>query len=170
MTKAEEMYQRALAGYGIALGPDHTSTLSAVNNPGVLYSDQGKMAEAEEMYQRALATKEKALGPNHTLTLDTSTILVFCTAMKDSLLNVSTSLTSGETSLSPCMEVSEGCQSSIQMTPMRELHFSRKLSMRMVCWVTRISDVMVVASQSLVLWSVSFAETVQMVIFAVNVS
>ena len=65
------MYQRALAGTEKALGPDHTSTLYTVNNLGVLYRNQGKLAEAEEMHQRALAGKEKALGPDHTSTLDT---------------------------------------------------------------------------------------------------
>lgn len=38
---------------------------------GVLFADQGKLAEAEKMYQRALEEKEKALGPEHTSTLDT---------------------------------------------------------------------------------------------------
>jgi tetratricopeptide (TPR) repeat protein len=42
LKEAEEMYQRALAGYEKALGPDHTSTLNKVNNLGNLYSDQGK--------------------------------------------------------------------------------------------------------------------------------
>jgi len=41
------------------------------HNFGLLYSDQGKMAEAEEMYMRALRGKEKALGAVHTSTLDT---------------------------------------------------------------------------------------------------
>ncbi|KAJ5588722.1 hypothetical protein N7537_011400 [Penicillium hordei] len=68
--EAEEMYQRALAGYEKALGPDHTSTLITVNNLGNLYSNQGKLKEAEEMYQRALAGYEKAFGPDHTSTLD----------------------------------------------------------------------------------------------------
>jgi tetratricopeptide (TPR) repeat protein len=54
------MYQRALAGYEKALGPDHTSTLETVNNLGLLYRAQGKLAEAEQMYQRALAGYEKA--------------------------------------------------------------------------------------------------------------
>ena len=49
------MYVRALAGNEKALGPDHTSTLDTVNNLGILYRDQGKLAEAEQMYQRALA-------------------------------------------------------------------------------------------------------------------
>jgi tetratricopeptide (TPR) repeat protein len=38
---------------------------------GVLYKDEGKMAEAEAMYVRALQGKEKALGAEHTSTLDT---------------------------------------------------------------------------------------------------
>src|SRR6266516_1450629 len=57
------MYQRALAGYERALGPDHSSTLNAVNNLGLLYADQGKLGEAERMYQRALVGYEKALQP-----------------------------------------------------------------------------------------------------------
>src|SRR3982751_707118 len=61
----------ALAGREKALGPDHTSTLDTVNNLGILYADQGKLAEAEQMYQRALAGTEKALGPDHLSTLET---------------------------------------------------------------------------------------------------
>jgi tetratricopeptide (TPR) repeat protein len=38
---------------------------------GLLYRDQGKLAEAEEMYVRALGGFEKALGAEHTLTLTT---------------------------------------------------------------------------------------------------
>ncbi|KAF7713078.1 Uncharacterized protein PECH_001999 [Penicillium ucsense] len=70
LKEAKEMYQRALAGYEKALGPDHTSTLTIVHNLGLLYSDQGKLKVAEEMYQRALAGYEKALGPDHTSTLN----------------------------------------------------------------------------------------------------
>ena len=44
------MYIRALEGKEEALGPDYTSTLDTVNNLGVLYADQGKLAEAEKMY------------------------------------------------------------------------------------------------------------------------
>ncbi|KAJ5899929.1 hypothetical protein N7495_004673 [Penicillium taxi] len=71
LKEAEEMYQRALAGYEKVLGPDHTSTLDTVNNFGLLYSDQGRLKEAEKMFHRALAGYEKALGPDHTSTLDT---------------------------------------------------------------------------------------------------
>ncbi|KAF7174280.1 hypothetical protein CNMCM6106_008500 [Aspergillus hiratsukae] len=71
LKEAEEMYQRALAGYDKALGPDHTSTLDIVDNLGTLYRNQGKLNEAEEMYQPALAGYEKALGPDHPSTLNT---------------------------------------------------------------------------------------------------
>ncbi|KIM94424.1 hypothetical protein OIDMADRAFT_60751 [Oidiodendron maius Zn] len=43
----------------------------AYHNLGLLYRDQGKLAEAEEMYKRALQGREKAFGPEHILTLDT---------------------------------------------------------------------------------------------------
>ncbi|RAQ74352.1 tetratricopeptide repeat domain protein [Aspergillus flavus] len=70
LNEAERMYQRALAGYEKALGPDHSSTLYIVNNLGVLHFNQGKLKEAEEMYQRALAGYKKALGPDHSSTLN----------------------------------------------------------------------------------------------------
>ena len=66
------MYQRALDGKEKAWGPDHTSTLSTVNNLGNLYADQGKHSEAEKMYQRALDGYEKAWGPDHPSTLRTT--------------------------------------------------------------------------------------------------
>ncbi|KAK4908241.1 hypothetical protein LTR49_022841 [Elasticomyces elasticus] len=69
--EVESLYVRALRGYEEAWGPKHTSTLSTVNNLGLLYADQGKMEEAEEMYVRALRGKEEAWGPKHTSTLST---------------------------------------------------------------------------------------------------
>jgi tetratricopeptide (TPR) repeat protein len=42
-----------------------------LHNLGILYADQGKLAEAEKMYSRALRGREEALGPDHTSTLDT---------------------------------------------------------------------------------------------------
>ncbi len=59
------MYQRALQGKEKALGWDHKSTLSTVNNLGALYVDQGRLEEAEAMYQRALSGFQAALGPSH---------------------------------------------------------------------------------------------------------
>jgi tetratricopeptide (TPR) repeat protein len=69
--EAEELYERALAGYMTALGPEHTSVLIIVNSLGILYAAQGRLAEAEAMYERALSGYEKALGPEHTSTLNT---------------------------------------------------------------------------------------------------
>ena len=46
-------------------GAEHTSTLGTVNNLGLLYADQGKMAEAEEMYMRALKGYEKIYDADH---------------------------------------------------------------------------------------------------------
>jgi tetratricopeptide (TPR) repeat protein len=66
---AEMMFNRALAGYEKAWGPEHTSTLDTVNNLGNLYKNQGRHKDAEMMYNRALAGYEKALGPEHTSTL-----------------------------------------------------------------------------------------------------
>jgi tetratricopeptide (TPR) repeat protein len=67
----ESIQQLLLASQEKALGPDHPSALETVNNLGVLYKDQGKLANAEEMYERALRGKETALGPDHPSTLDT---------------------------------------------------------------------------------------------------
>ena len=47
------------------------TVLNAIHMLGILYADQGKMAEAEKMYQRALEGMEKAWAPEHTSTLDT---------------------------------------------------------------------------------------------------
>jgi tetratricopeptide (TPR) repeat protein len=71
LDEAEKMYELALLGYDKALGPEHKSTLDAVNNLGILYWVQGKLDEAEKMYERALLGYEKALGPEHKSTLDT---------------------------------------------------------------------------------------------------
>jgi tetratricopeptide (TPR) repeat protein len=56
------MYQRALQGYEKALGAEHTSTLDTVSNLGILYQNQGRLAEAEQMFQQALQGYKKALG------------------------------------------------------------------------------------------------------------
>jgi hypothetical protein len=56
------LYERALAGREKALGPEHTSTLDTVNNLGLLYADQGKLAEAEAMYERTEPTSDHGLA------------------------------------------------------------------------------------------------------------
>lgn len=49
------MYERALARFEKALGPEHTYTLDTVNNLGALYAHQGRHTDAEKMYECALA-------------------------------------------------------------------------------------------------------------------
>ncbi|KAI9889078.1 MAG: hypothetical protein M1814_005801 [Vezdaea aestivalis] len=49
---------------------DSVSNIDAFHSLGILYSDQGKLAEAEAMYQRALKGREKALSLDHTPTLN----------------------------------------------------------------------------------------------------
>jgi hypothetical protein len=65
------MYIWALRGSEEALGPKHTLILIIVNNLGLLYADQGKLAEAKKMYIRALQGKREALRLKHTLILRT---------------------------------------------------------------------------------------------------
>jgi len=63
--QALPLYQRALAIREKALGPDHPSTGTSLNNLAGLYRAMGQYAQALPLYQRALAIREKALGPDH---------------------------------------------------------------------------------------------------------
>jgi len=63
--KAEPLYERALAIWEKALGPEHPDVATALNNLAGLYGAQGQYAKAEPLYGRALAIWEKALGPEH---------------------------------------------------------------------------------------------------------
>ena len=56
------MYNQALQGLEEALGLKHTSTLLMVNNLGLLYKNQGRLAEAKAMYSRVLQGYKKVLG------------------------------------------------------------------------------------------------------------
>ena len=55
--------------YEWSLGLNDTSALHTINSLGVLYANQGKLAEAKEMYQRALKGYKTILGSNHIWTL-----------------------------------------------------------------------------------------------------
>ena len=68
----KQKYMRALEGKEKAWGAEHTSTLDTVNNLGILYKAQGKMAEAEKMLLRALEGYEKALDADHPKTSRTA--------------------------------------------------------------------------------------------------
>ncbi len=64
-TEAEPLYKRSLEIKEKALGPDHPSVATTLNNLASLYKRQGKYEEAEPLYKRSLEITEKALGPNH---------------------------------------------------------------------------------------------------------
>ena len=66
--KAEEMYLQALRGYEKAWAAEHSSTLNTVNNLGILYKNQGKMAEAEDMLLQALRGYEEVVEKDHPTT------------------------------------------------------------------------------------------------------
>ena len=67
--EALEWYQRALEGKEKALGNDHPSTLSTVNNMASVFDNQGEYHKALKWYQRALDGMEKTLGNDHPDTL-----------------------------------------------------------------------------------------------------
>ncbi len=48
-----------------AVGPNHPSVATSLNNLAELYRAQGQYAQAEPLYKRSLAIMEKALGPDH---------------------------------------------------------------------------------------------------------
>jgi tetratricopeptide (TPR) repeat protein len=60
--KAEPLYQRALAIYEEALGPEHPDVATSLNNLAGLYYNQGQSAKAEPLYQRALTIRERLLA------------------------------------------------------------------------------------------------------------
>ncbi len=63
--EAESLFRSALAISEKALGTDHPSVATSLNNLGLLLYHQGKYAEAEPLYRRSLAISEKALGIDH---------------------------------------------------------------------------------------------------------
>lgn len=63
--EAEPLYQRALTITERALGPDHPSVGTRLNNLAGLYRYQGRYAEAEPLSQRDLEITERALGAEH---------------------------------------------------------------------------------------------------------
>lgn len=71
LDKAEQIQVRVLSGYENALGPDHTSTLTAVHYLGCIYRARGKHNKAKQLFTRALAGRERVLGPDHALTITT---------------------------------------------------------------------------------------------------
>jgi len=73
-SKAEPLFQRALAIREKAPGPDHADLASSLNNLAVFYHYMAEYAKAEPHFQRALAIREKAPGPDHPDTASSLTI------------------------------------------------------------------------------------------------
>ena len=69
---ARPLFERALAIFEKALGPEHPDTAAKLSNLANLLWAQGDFAGARPLCERALAISEKALGPEHP---DTATIL-----------------------------------------------------------------------------------------------
>jgi len=61
------MYQRALQGYGKAIGPELISTyvpaLNTTYNLGLLFERQANIATAKTCFQRRCAAMSKSSGP-----------------------------------------------------------------------------------------------------------
>ena len=57
--------EKALAISEKALGPEHPSVATGLNNLALLYQAQGRYSDAEPLSKRSLAISEKALGPEH---------------------------------------------------------------------------------------------------------
>ena len=62
---AEPLYKRSLAIREKALGVEHPSVATSLNNLALLYRSQGNYPSAEPLYKRSLAISEKALGVEH---------------------------------------------------------------------------------------------------------
>ena len=63
--EAEPLYERALAIWEKALGPDHTDVALSLKNLARLYRAQHKYEKAGTFCTRSLAVMEKAFGPDH---------------------------------------------------------------------------------------------------------
>jgi tetratricopeptide (TPR) repeat protein len=82
---AEPLLRRALKARERVLGPEHTSTLTSVNNLAGLLESKGDYAGAQPLYERALAASERVLGPDHPDTLTYVNNLAFLLDIKNDL-------------------------------------------------------------------------------------
>src|SRR5262249_54255431 len=65
LAAARPLFERALAIYEKARGPEHPHTAASLNNLALLLQGQGDLAAARPLFERALAIREKARGPEH---------------------------------------------------------------------------------------------------------
>jgi hypothetical protein len=68
--EAETMHRQTLELKTKALGTEHPSTLSSMNNLANVLDSQGMYAEAETMHRQTLELMTKSLGAEHPSTLD----------------------------------------------------------------------------------------------------
>lgn len=69
--EAEDLFEQALTGMEVNMGPNHLETLSIRQNLANVYQKRGRYEDAELLYQSALEVKETELGPEHPDTLGT---------------------------------------------------------------------------------------------------
>ena len=63
--------------YTNLLGPEHTHTLTSMNNLASTFSDQGQFKEAEKLQMQVLNLCRNILGPEHPQTLTSINNLAF---------------------------------------------------------------------------------------------
>jgi tetratricopeptide (TPR) repeat protein len=68
-SEAERHYREVLDSLRRTLGPEHPSTITAVNNLGTLLSDHRRPDEAEPLLRQALEGRRRALTDDHPLTV-----------------------------------------------------------------------------------------------------
>jgi serine/threonine protein kinase len=80
--KDEREYERSLARYEKAFGPDSPEIEKQLNDLAKYYYQQHRFAEAEPLLKRLVAIREKVLGPIHAEVADTLIRLADCYSAK----------------------------------------------------------------------------------------
>ena len=70
MSCAKDMYLRAISGLEKLRGPNHSATLAAVFNLGLLYEKEGQIEDAKTLFARSLEGWQQLLGQEHSDTID----------------------------------------------------------------------------------------------------
>jgi len=75
--EAETKTRRALAGFKIALGPEHPFTLTSMSELALIYWKRGQWKEAEDLEVQVMETRKRILGHEHPDTLTSMNNLAF---------------------------------------------------------------------------------------------
>jgi hypothetical protein len=73
--QAQALHERAVAGYGLALGDDHPDTLTAMHSLGQTRRYLGDLNGARDLLEQTLAARRRVLGDDHPDTLTTMSYL-----------------------------------------------------------------------------------------------